>query len=99
MPTDSRIFFVFATCQRPHPFARASISFGMMRNAAETCYTSANSSYKKGAVENCNRMVRRWHPKGTDLNQLTGRQIWQLEDLINSMHRESLNGETAYAYD
>ena len=66
---------------------------------AETYYTRAYASYEKGAIENCNRLVRRWYPKGTDFNQLTGRQIRQLEDWINSMHRESLNGETAYAYD
>ncbi len=54
---------------------------------------------EKGAIENCNRLVRRWYPKGTDFNQLTRRQIQQLEDCINSIHRESLNGETAYAYD
>ncbi len=66
---------------------------------AETYYTRAYASYEKGAIENCNRLVRRWYPKGTDFNQLTRRQIQQLEDCINSIHRESLNGETAYAYD
>lgn len=66
---------------------------------AETYYTRAYASYEKGAVENCNRFVRRWYPKGTDFNQLTRREILQLESWINSIHRESLNGETAYAYD
>ena len=66
---------------------------------AETYYTRAYASYEKGAIENCNRLVRRWYPKGTDFNLLTRRQIQQLEDCINSIHRESLNGETAYAYD
>ena len=66
---------------------------------AETYYTRAYASYEKGAIENCNRLVRRWYPKGTDFNQLTKRQIQRLEDWINSIHRESLNGETAYAYD
>ena len=66
---------------------------------AEVYYTRAYASYEKGAIENCNRLVRRWHPKGTDFNRLTRRQIRQLEDWINSIHRESLNGETAYAYD
>ena len=66
---------------------------------AETYYTRAYASYEKGAIENCNRLVRRWYPKGTDFNQLSRRQIRQLEDWINSIHRESLNGETAYAYD
>ena len=66
---------------------------------AETYYTRAYASYEKGAIENCNRLVRRWYPKGTDFNQLTRHQIRQLEDWINSIHRESLNGETAYACD
>ena len=66
---------------------------------AETYYTRAYASYEKGAIENCNRLVRRWYPKGTDFNQLTRRQIRQLEDWINTIHGESLNGETAYAYD
>ena len=66
---------------------------------AETYYTRAYASYEKGSIENCNRLVRRWYPKGTDFNRLTRRQIRQLEDWINSIHRESLNGETAYAYD
>ena len=66
---------------------------------AETYYTRAYASYEKGAIENCNRLVRRWYPKGTDFNRLTRRQIQRLEDWINSIHRESLNGETAYAYD
>ena len=66
---------------------------------AETYYTRAYASYEKGAIENCNRLVRRWYPKGTDFNRLTRREILQLEDWINSIHRESLKGETAYAYD
>ena len=66
---------------------------------SEVYYTRAYASYEKGAIENCNRLVRRWYPKGTDFNQLTRRQIRQLEDWINSIHRESLNGETAHAYD
>ena len=66
---------------------------------AETYYTRAYASYEKGAIENCNRLVRRWYPKGTDFNRLTRREIRQLEDWINSIHRESLKGETAYAYD
>lgn len=66
---------------------------------AETYYTRAYASYEKGAVENCNRLVRRWYPKGTDFSRLTRRDVRRLEDWINSIHRQSLNGETAYAYD
>ena len=66
---------------------------------AETYYTRAYASYEKGAIENCNRLVRRWYSKGTDFNRLTRHEIMQLEVWINSIHRKSLNGDTAYAYD
>ena len=66
---------------------------------AKVYYTRAYASYEKGAVENCNRLLRRWYPKGTDFNALTRSQIRNLEDTINSIHRLSLKGETAYAYD
>ena len=66
---------------------------------AEVYYTRAYASYEKGSVENCNRIVRRWFPKGTDFNAFTRRDIRCLENTINSIHRQSLNGETAYAYD
>ena len=66
---------------------------------AKVYYTRAYASYEKGAIENCNRLIRRWYPKGTDFNALTRSQIRDLEDTINSIHRQSLNGETAYAYD
>ena len=66
---------------------------------AEVYYTRAYASYEKGAIENCNGIVRRWYPKGTDFNSLTRRQVQQLEDTINTIHRQSLNGETTYAYD
>ena len=66
---------------------------------AETYYTRAYASYEKGAIENCNRLVRRWYPKGTDFNQLSKRDIQRLEDWINSIHRQSLKGETAHDYD
>ena len=55
---------------------------------SEIHYTRAYASYEKGAIENCNRLVRRWYPKGTDFNRLTRRQIRQLEGWINSIHRE-----------
>ncbi len=66
---------------------------------AEVYYTRAYASWEKGSVENCNRFVRRWYPKGTDFSRTSRREIRDLEDWINSMHRESLNGETAYDYD
>ena len=52
-----------------------------------------------GLLVMIDRLVRRWYPKGTDFSRTSRREIRDLEDWINSMHRESLNGETAYDYD
>ena len=56
-------------------------------------------SGRGGLLVMIDRLVRRWYPKGTDFSRTSWREIRDLEDWINSMHRESLNGETAYDYD
>ena len=58
-------------------------------------YTRAYAAYEKGAVENCNRILRRWFPKGTDFATLPPKRIQQVADFINDCHRASLGGKTA----
>ena len=62
-------------------------------------YTRAYASWEKGSVENCNRFVRRWYPKGTDFGRCTRADMHRLERVINSIHRKLLGGLTAYEYD
>ena len=62
-------------------------------------YTRAYASWEKGSVENCNRFVRRWYPKGTDFGKCTRADMYRLERVINSIHRKLLNGKTAYEFD
>ena len=62
---------------------------------AQVYYTRAYASYEKGGVENCNRILRRWFPKGTDFSQVSAQRIHQVEGYINAMHRASLGGLTA----
>ena len=62
-------------------------------------YTRAYASWEKGSVENCNRFVRRWYPKGTDFGKCTRADMHRLERVINSIHRRLLGGKTAYEYD
>ncbi len=62
-------------------------------------YTRAYASWEKGSVENCNRFVRRWYPKGTDFGKCTTADMHRLERVINSIHRKLLDGKTAYEYD
>ncbi len=62
-------------------------------------YTRAYASYEKGSVENCNRIVRRWYPKGTDFSLVTKADVRRLEDAINAIHRLSLGGKSAAQFD
>ena len=62
---------------------------------AKVYYTRAYASYEKGGVENCNRILRRWFPKGTDFSKVSTQRIHQVEGFINTMHRASLGGQTA----
>lgn len=61
-------------------------------------YTRAYASYEKGAVENVNRIIRRWFPKGTDFSNVSRDDVLAVETIVNSIHRLSLNGDTAYDY-
>lgn len=62
-------------------------------------YTRAYASWEKGSVENANRMVRRWYPKGTDFSKCSRAEIARLENTINSIHRLSLGGMSATEFD
>lgn len=61
--------------------------------------TRACASWEKGSVENCSRLVRRRHPKGTDFGKCTRADMRRLEHAINSIHRKRLGGKAAYEYD
>ena len=65
----------------------------------DACYTRACALWEKSSVENCNRLVRRWYPKKTDFSKCTRADMRRLERVINSIHRQSLGGRTAYEYD
>ena len=62
-------------------------------------YTRAYASWEKGSVENCNRFVRRWYPKGTDFGKCMRADMHRLERVVNSIHRKLIDGRTAYEYD
>ena len=53
------------------------------------------SAFERGANENANRIIRRFIPKGSDIGDYTPRQIQEIENWMNRLHRESLNGKTA----
>lgn len=52
-------------------------------------------SWEKGGIENANRLIRRYVPKGCDISQYTQREIWDIQHLINGKPRKILNYKTA----
>ena len=59
-------------------------------------YTHAYTAWEKGSVENVNRHIRRFFPKGTKFNHVSRTRIRELQDFINSIPRTSLKGKSAY---
>ena len=59
-------------------------------------FARAYAAWEKGCIENCNRIVRRWYPKGTDFSKGSNADVKKLMDRINSIHRASLEGATAF---
>ena len=73
---------------------------GMSKNAkglkvTQIYYCHPYSSYERGSNENCNRIIRRFFPKGSDFSKLTKHSIKYVQDRINFMHRRILNYATA----
>ncbi|MEF2932186.1 MAG: IS30 family transposase, partial [Clostridia bacterium] len=48
------------------------------------------SSWQKGMNENCNGILRRFIPKGTDLNKVTSEKLEKILNKINGKQRKIL---------
>lgn len=53
-------------------------------------------SWEKGLVENCNRWIREFIPKKTDLKSISPEFLLSIENYFNYKPRECLGGKTAY---
>lgn len=53
------------------------------------------SSWQKGAVENVNRMLRRYFPKGMDLSLVSERELQRVVRIINNKPRKILGYKSA----
>jgi transposase, IS30 family len=58
-------------------------------------FTDPYASWQKGGVENANRMLRRYFPKGTDFSKITQQQVDQALWTINNKPRQSLGYKSA----
>lgn len=59
-------------------------------------YCEPYSSWQKGCIEKNHEYIRKVFPKGTSFDLFTKEQIKRLEDTINNIPRNSLNGKTPY---
>jgi len=57
-------------------------------------FTDAYSSWQKGNVENTNKLVRQYIPKGTDISTITDGKIKKIMTKLNRRPREKLNFNT-----
>lgn len=60
-----------------------------------TFFCDPYSSWQKGEVENANRMLRRYFPKGTDFQEISQKAIDQVVKLINEKPRKILGYRSA----
>ena len=58
--------------------------------SATTYFRDAYASWQKGGVENTNGRIRRWLPRGTDLDGLTEADIQEIAMTINLTPRKCL---------
>lgn len=57
-------------------------------------FADSYSSWQKGAIENANKLIRQYIPKGTDFSTLTASFIRKIQHKINRRPRKKLNFET-----
>ena len=65
------------------------------RKRTKVYYTDPYSSWQKGMNENCNGILRRFIPKGTDLNTISQYKLETILEKINGKPRKILNFTSA----
>jgi IS30 family transposase len=69
---------------------------GKINPGARLYHTHAYAAWEKGSVENTNRHIRRFFPKGTDFSRVSNADITRVQNFINSIPRTSLKGLSAH---
>lgn len=94
----SKVFKIFLTDNGTEFFSVLNFErdFETTKKVSNIFFCHPYSSYEKHGVEVNHEYIRRVFPKGTSFSNLTDEIIKNLQDNINSIPRESLNGETPY---
>lgn len=62
---------------------------------APVFFTHPYHSWEKGGVENANRLIRRYVPKGCDISTFTDKEIQDVQTWMNNLPRKVLDYETS----
>lgn len=60
----------------------------------QTYFCDPYASWQKGGVENANRIIRRFLPRGTDMSRITDQDIYAIQQKINATPRKILGYKT-----
>jgi len=66
-----------------------------LKTGVPVFFTDPYASYQKGGVENANKMLRRYFPKGTNFSTVTQAQVDAALWTINNKPRQSLGFKSA----
>lgn len=64
------------------------------RLGAQVYFADSYCAWQKGAVENANKLIRQYLPKGTDISRVTDNRIRTIQHKINARPRLKLNFST-----
>lgn len=64
------------------------------RLKAQVYFADSYCSWQKGAIENANKLIRQYIPKGTDFNDISDMFIKKIQHKINTRPRKKLNFNT-----
>ena len=94
----SKVFRIFLTDNGSEFFDVLNFEMDYENNkkVSNLFYCDPYSSYQKHGVEVNHEYIRRVFPKGTSFNVLNDDIVKRLQDNINAIPRDSLNGKTPY---
>ena len=72
------------------------LDYNTGKKISNVFYCKPYSSWQKGCIEKNHEFIRKIFPKGTNFDDFDELIIKKLEDNINNIPRESLNGKTPY---
>lgn len=77
-----------------HQLISKALSPKGSKNPNLVFFADSYSSWQKGAIENANKLIRQYIPKGTDFSTLTDAFIREIQHKINRRPRKKLNFDT-----